>query len=378
MSKSKNLIIVAIICQLILNASAQCEMNNGQCPEGCNLVSGNCIEDKCNNYIQKLGNSTSNPFSGQLEFVNGTIDLNVTIFYIDDDYSDQKKFGIVKGENKESCLEMQIWMYQNSQYKIKQEISYPIQYINDNKNKRAYSYIIPSKDFVNQLQISENENYYLFNGFYGIEFKIGEIIQSQIYYDFYVKISKSSTGSKETTFGSLNSYMNSSTIQIIPKSILEFCNDETCTQTMNSTSLYLNDQVWLKHSINTSGLEGYYLTNPVIYFIGDNIFKQGTIKDKKLNQKGFSLYLMTVEIAWSNIKISAAATMSINAGNRFLAEDKTKVDYNSIQTTSSIEIDCIRIKETNQCCFDNETCFSDRLSPKLILLMISISLLLLL
>ena len=75
-----------------------------------------CLRQSCSDFIFKLKGKDDNPFIGSIEFINGTLDLNVTISYEDEKYSDEKFFGISKGENTESCLTMTIWMFQNSKY----------------------------------------------------------------------------------------------------------------------------------------------------------------------------------------------------------------------------------------------------------------------
>ncbi|CAD8045953.1 unnamed protein product [Paramecium sonneborni] len=353
----KILSLLALLC-LINTINATCELVNGQCPAGCNQVQGVCYPENCQEFTDKLGDSTTNPFKGTTSYIDGTVDLNITITYIDPKFTDTTLKGIAKGENEQSCISLKLFKYQNNQNLVREESLYKLNYINDGSSTRAFQFTIPSKDFVKELQLSEDENKFQFYGYYSLDFLIGTLLQRVLYFDFIAGVERTTTKNIETNFGSLSSKQtlncNGDCITTATSS-LQFCSDQECTQTTDKMDLYLNDQVWLKHTLTKQGTSGFYLTNPVIYFTGDKLFKKATIKEKKLNQKGYALYLINVEIAWTPVTIAANATLS-STGARILGESSRLLDEAQSQTIGATsEIDCVKNKDTKECIVCDQT-----------------------
>lgn len=65
----------------------------------------------CFDFTAKLGDSNTNPFKGTTAFINGTVDLNITITYTDPKFGDAALKGITKGENADSCLSLKLYKY---------------------------------------------------------------------------------------------------------------------------------------------------------------------------------------------------------------------------------------------------------------------------
>ncbi|CAD8047215.1 unnamed protein product [Paramecium sonneborni] len=335
----------------IINAT--CELVNGQCPVGCNTIFGVCVSENCFDFTEKLGDKQTNPFKGTTSYVDGTVDLNITITYTDSKFNDVILKGITKGENEQSCLSLKLYKFQNNQYLIREESSYKLNYINDGSSTRSFQFTIPSKDFVKELQLSEDGNKFQFHGYYSFDFLIGTNLQRVLYFDFIAGIEKTTTQNIDTNFGSLSQYLTlncSGECITTATSSLQFCSDQECTKTTDKANLYLNDQIWLKHTLTKQGTEGFYLTNPEIYFTGDKLFKKATIKEKKLNQKGFALYLIKVEIAWTPVSISAKAILSSTPGARILRESSRLLDETQSQAVGvTSDIECVKNKDTNEC-----------------------------
>ncbi|CAK78801.1 unnamed protein product (macronuclear) [Paramecium tetraurelia] len=345
--------LLAILC-LLTTIKAACELVNGACPSACNLVQGECVSLSCFDFTAKLGDSQTNPFKGTTAYVDGTVDLNITITYTDPKFTDTTLKGITKEENTESCLSLKLYNYQDSSKLVRTQSSYKINNINDGSSTRAYQFTIPSKDFVKQLQISDNGTSFIFHGYYSLDFSIGSSLQRVLYFDFLAGIERTSTNNLDTSFGSLSSKVQldcQGSCQTTATSTLQFCADKACTQVTDKADLYLNDEIWLKHTLTKSGTEVYYLTNPEIYFTGDKLFKKATIQQSKLNQQGYSLYLIKVEIAWRSVTIVAKATLSSTAGStRILDEQSRLLQQNSQQTQGlTSEVDCVKDKDSNEC-----------------------------
>ncbi|CAD8146223.1 unnamed protein product [Paramecium pentaurelia] len=340
------LYLLTLFC-ILSSINAQCELVNDQCSQGCNKIDGICVAEICNSFINKLGDPKTNPFKGTIQYIDETIDLNITITYTDPKFIDTTQQGITQGENTASCLSLNLYKYQNSEYKIKDSSSYTINYINDGSSTRAYQFIIPSKDFIKELQLSDDGTIFSFHGYYSLDFSIGKLEQRVIYFDFNAGIDRETTGNRNTTFGSLStnqSIVCNPECRTSVNSSLKFCSDETCAQPIEKVDLYLNDQIWIKQTLTKEGTQNYYLINPEIYFTGDKLFKKATILQQKINQKGYAMYLIKVEIAWTFITISAKATISSTAGSRILDEQNQSQTLGVTQ-----EIDCIKYKESNQC-----------------------------
>ncbi|CAD8044158.1 unnamed protein product [Paramecium primaurelia] len=346
------LLLLTILC-LLSTINASCELVNGQCPSECNLVKGECVAQNCFDFTAKLGDSQTNPFKGTTAYIDGTIDLNITITYTDPKFSDATIKGITKGENTESCLSLKLYKYQNSDHLIRDESSYTINYINDGSSTRAYQFTIPSKDFVKELQLSDNGTSFIFQGYYGFDFNIGSSLQRVLYFDFLAGIDRTSTSNLDTSFGSLstNIILNCTGECVTSTtSSLKFCSDEACASPTDKADLYLNDQIWLKHTLTKDGTQVYYLTNPEIHFTGDKLFKKANIISSKLNQKGYAMYFIKVEIAWRSVTISAKATISSTAGSRILDESSRLLQENQGSTQGlTSEIDCVKDKDSNEC-----------------------------
>ncbi|CAD8135228.1 unnamed protein product [Paramecium octaurelia] len=344
--------LLALLC-LLTTIKAACELVNGACPSACNLVQGECVSQNCLDFTAKLGDSSTNPFKGTTAYIDGTVDLNITITYTDPKFTDTTLKGITKGENTESCLSLKLYNYEDSTNLIRTESSYTINYINDGSSTRAYQFTIPSKDFVKQLILSDNGTSFVFHGYYSLDFIIGSSLQRVLYFDFLAGIDRTSTDNLDTSFGSLSQKVQldcSGDCQATVTSSLQFCADEACTQVTDKADLYLNDEIWLKHSLTKSGTEVYYLTNPEIYFTGDKLFKKATIQQSKLNQKGYALYLIKVEIAWRNVAIVAKATLSLTPTLRILDEQSRLLQQTSQKAQGlTSQLDCVKDKDSDTC-----------------------------
>ncbi|CAK83346.1 unnamed protein product (macronuclear) [Paramecium tetraurelia] len=303
--------------------------------------------------MKKLGDTQTNPFKGTIDYINDTLDLNITIHYTDPQFADAANKGITEGENAASCLSLNLYKYPNKNYDTQDLSSYTINYINDNLSVRAYQFSIPSKDFVKELQLSEDGTSYFFNGYFSLNFNIESNLQRVIFFDFFVGIERTSTGKRDTTFGSLSSSQNlpcQSECTTSVTSSLQFCPDQMCESTIDKPDLYLNDQIWLKHTLTKQGTENYYLINPEIYFTGDKLFKKADIKEQVISQKGYAMYLINIEIAWTPITISAKAMVSSIAGSRILHEQSRLLELAQTSTIGiTPEIGCVKDKETNEC-----------------------------
>ncbi|CAD8140139.1 unnamed protein product [Paramecium octaurelia] len=344
--------LFALLC-LLNTINASCELINGKCTNECDLLNNKCVSKSCLPFMSKLGDSQTTPFKGTIEYINETLDLNITIKYTDPQFADAANQGITVGENAASCLSLKLYKYPNKNYDIQDLSSYTINYINDGSSARAYQFTIPSKDFVKELQLSDDGSTYFFNGYFSLNFNIEDNIQRIILFDFLVGVERTSTGQRNTTFGSLSSTSNftcQSECTTTVSSSLQFCPDQMCVSPIDKPNLYLNDQIWLKHSLTKQGTENYYLINPEIYFTGDKLFKKANIKEQIISQKGYAMYLIDVEIAWTPITISAKAMISSIAGSRILHEQSRLLELAQSSTLAiTSEVGCVKDKETNEC-----------------------------
>ncbi|CAD8211799.1 unnamed protein product [Paramecium octaurelia] len=354
----KTISIIAIIVVLQLGQVSSLSFNDPECSA---------------KYLNKFGTANNADgsgaskiaFTGDVSFVSGTANAKVNLRYSDVDlYNDPTYYGLVKEDGKSAdqvCLDLKLWKYTSNSYSDPQQVTDLTITSSNNFSKqwRYYSFTIPGAELKTRLVETSNSNQFIYKGYYALAYYAAgtDQLQYTFFFEFSLTIDKSTGAALDTSFKPLSQQSTigcttTSGCKATADTTLKWCTDLKCTA-FQTPDLHLNDQFVLQQVINTSGMNGFYLTGTEVWYTGNGLNKKASPTSINNATPGQVIIQLKAEIAWRAVTIKVTSILSTSAagGRRMLVQ--TEFDPVSGETE---EIKCIKDEGSDTCTTCEQEC----------------------